>query len=160
MISRRLALIGLLLAAALTAIAMQAWRTPRAAPHVKVQRVLDVMLALQHHSGKLYFAGMAQNQELAGWYAWKLESALRELQNGQVEPYAYNGWDAAQLSHMLDPSLVELNATIKARQWDQFPQQHATLMARCTACHVATEHPFLVVRSPITDHPPAHQKFD
>lgn len=131
-----------------------------AGSHVKEYQLLDVMHELQTYSTKLYFAGLAQNKELASWYAWKIEHAILNIQQGKIEPYAYNGWDAAELTKMLDKPITELNKSIDEENWGEFALGFDWLLDSCNACHSATEHDFIVVLAPKGERPPQNQKFD
>jgi hypothetical protein len=128
--------------------------------HPKTLRVLDVMHEFQTYSTKLFHAGHARNHELASWYHWKLKSAQNEITQQHTEPYAFNGWDAAKLAVMLDSPLEELKNAIENKQWDRFDERFAVVMQACNACHVATEHSFVVVQPPGDDQLPGNQRFD
>lgn len=121
--------------------------------------LLDAMHLFQTYATKLYFAGQARNEELASWYSWKLESTVKDVKDRHTEPYAYNGWDAAQLVLMLDTPITELNKVVKQKNWDAFAPRYDDLMNACNACHVAAEHPFVVVQAPRNEQPPQNQKF-
>ena len=133
---------------------------PEPPRHVKTYRLLDVMHEFQTYSTKLYFAGTAGNQELASWYSWKLESALRDVRQGKIEPYAYNGWDAIELAEMLEEPIADLNVSIKEGDWKAFESKYDRLLQTCNACHAATEHAFVIVSAPKGDQAPRNQKFD
>lgn len=127
--------------------------------HVKTYRLLDVMHEFQTYSTKFYFAGMAKNKNLAAWYSWKLQSAINSIKEGKIEPYAYNGWDAAELVKMLDMPIANLNTVVKNEQWGSFENQFSTLINTCNACHAVAEHRFVVVKVP-TGKSPQNQLFD
>jgi len=133
---------------------------PTSDQHLKTYRLLDVMHQLQNYSTKLYFAGTARNEELARWYSWKLESAVQDITQHRIEPYAYNGWDAAELAIMLDAPIADLNATLIAQQWGDFEDRFDMLMRTCNACHAAAEHHFIVVRASAGEPAPPNQRFD
>jgi hypothetical protein len=125
----------------------------------KPYELLDAMHMFQTYSTKLYYAGVSKNDKLASWYAWKLESVVKEVKERRTVPYAYNGWDAAELALMLDTPISDLNSAIKKKDWTAFGTGFDTLMAACNACHVAAEHPFVVVKAPRDDPPPSNQSF-
>ncbi len=131
-----------------------------AVTHLKEYRLIDVMHELQTHSTKLYFAGIAENGELASWYNWKIQQSLSNIKEGRTEPYAYNGWDAIELATMLDIPIKEIDEVIDSGQWSRFEDAYDFLMDTCNACHAATEHSFVVVRAPRGQAAPLNQKFD
>ncbi|MBL4629786.1 MAG: hypothetical protein JKY14_01000 [Paraglaciecola sp.] len=133
--------------------------TLEAEQHFKTYQLLDVMHELQTYSTKFYFAGIARNKALALWYAWKLDRAVQIIKDRRIEPYAYNGWDAAELVKMLDTPISNINTVLKNEQWNKFASHFDTLMRTCNACHTATEHQFIIVKSP-NGEPPQNQKFN
>lgn len=136
-------------------------RAPENTPaSAKQYRLLDAMHELQTYSTKLYFAGTAKNEDLATWYSRKVKQTVLNIQERRTEPYAYNGWDAAELAIMLDAPLAGINEIIETGQWDEFEGEFDFLMDACNACHTATEHAFVVVRAPKGEQAPLNQNFE
>lgn len=121
--------------------------------------LLDAMHLFQTYSTKLYFAGRAHNQELAKWYSWKLNSTLQDVLERRTAPYAYHGWDAAELAQMLNAPITQIDASLDQQDWARFDSNFSTLMQTCNACHRATDHDFIIVRSPGGERAPENQIF-
>ena len=117
------------------------------------------MHEFQNYSTKLYFAGNANNKTLAYWYSCKLGKAVKSVKAGKIKPYKYNGWDATELVEMLEVPIANLNEIIKAEQWSKFDEQFDLLINTCNSCHIATEHPFVIIKTP-SGEPPNNQVFN
>ncbi len=106
---------------------------------------LMTMLVQPRHL-KLFFAGSAQNWELAAFQVKELRSAFRRT--GQTIPrYRKMGMDATVAS-MMSPPLKELDAAIAAKDAKRFAAAYGRLTDACNACHQVMEHGFLIVKVP------------
>ena len=107
----------------------------------------DLMLKLQIHSGKLYFAAAAQHWELAQFYLHELEETAERVAGGQ---FAEGGVNVAELmERSLVPRIVALEAVVAAGEPAAFPEAYHALTATCNDCHRASGHHFVVIREPL-----------
>ncbi|GAB3386885.1 hypothetical protein GCM10027514_28130 [Azotobacter armeniacus] len=113
-------------------------------------RLADVMADYQRYADKLYFAGQAQNWELADWYLWKLTKASWVVADGDVVEYrSVKEYDVAELTkRMLKPAIQRVDTAIAGKDAQAFQSAYATLVSTCNACHHASEHGFVQIVQP------------
>jgi len=111
-----------------------------------VPRLGDIMNAVQTRHIKLWFAGKAQNWDLAAYELDELRDTFDGvgkliLKHGQLSiPQAI----AATVKQPLDA----LAAAIKAKDSPGFVKAYADLTAGCNACHQSAGHPMIVMQVP------------
>lgn len=107
----------------------------------------DLMtMMVQPRHIKLYAAGQAKNWELAGFELNELRASFRRI--GQTLPmYRTYNLDNSVAS-IIAPSILKVDAAIKAADPAQFTSAYGELTAACNTCHVAMEHAFLVIKAP------------
>jgi hypothetical protein len=106
---------------------------------------LMTMLVQPRHT-KLWFAGQAQNWQLAGFELNEMGSALRRV--GQTIPKYRNISVDATVGSIFAPKIQAVAGAITAKNVAQFNTAYAQLTDACNLCHEALEHPFLVVKVP------------
>lgn len=113
-----------------------------------------LMFRFQVHAEKLWHAGQAGNQPLAGFYLHELEETLEEIEHaGLVE----DGHDLSAMSiSMLGPPLEATERAVD--EGGDFAAAYEQLVAGCNACHVASDHGFVVITVP-TGSALSHQSF-
>lgn len=119
-------------------------------------RMVDVMADYQRYADKIYFAGKAENWELAGWYLWKLRKASWVVADGLVTEYrSVEDYDVADLTQsMLWPALDGLDSAVEAKNPVSFQKSYEALINTCNACHQVSQHGFVKVVEPDT---PTHR---
>lgn len=112
----------------------------------------EFMLGIQMHHAKLWFAGKAQNWELANFEMEEIEETL-----GDVKQYCTDR-PAVKSIDMINPAVEGLKQAIQAKDEAKFASGFTLLTNTCNTCHVATQHGFNVIRIP--DVPPvSNQQF-
>jgi len=112
----------------------------------------DVMLGIQTHHAKLWFAGINKNWELADFELGEIEENIEKIEA------LYPNDDRTKDLSLLDPKLDSLATTINAREVDKFKNEFSTLTNTCNDCHQKNGVAFNVITIP--DHPPVpNQKF-
>jgi len=99
------------------------------------------MNAVQSRHMKLWFAGKAQNWELAAY-------ELRQLKAGVVEAaLLYEGIPVTNVTTMTKPLQSTADA-IEAKDGRRFAKAVGELTDGCNACHRSLERGFIVIRIP------------
>ena len=115
-----------------------------------VPGVGSIMFAVQIHFGKLYFAGQAQNWELAGYELFELEENLDKAATLRPEE---NGVNLAGLTGTFKQTqLSALAQAVDKKDSESFLGAYEEALSVCNACHLETDRPFLVITLP--DAPP------
>jgi hypothetical protein len=103
----------------------------------------DIMNAVQTRHMKLWFAGKAQNWELAAY-------ELRQLKSGLLEAAVmYEGIPVTNVTTMIDP-VQSVAAAIAAKDGKRFAKTVGELTEGCNGCHKSMERGFIVMRLPKT----------
>ncbi len=116
-----------------------------------VPKLGDIMNAVQARHIKLWFAGKAQNWELANY-------ELRGLQAGLVEAAVlYEGIPISNVTTMTKP-VQSISDAIKAKDAKLFAKAVGELTDGCNACHQSMQRGFIAIRVP-TEQPFSNQVF-
>lgn len=110
--------------------------------------IADVMNKVQRHYNKLYFAGMAENWELAEFYIEETEEALEGLAEANVMEDGVNV-SALVMSKGFEP-LEQVEIAVKAKDKTQFLQAYNLQIEQCNSCHALTKHAFIKIKTPET----------
>ncbi len=106
---------------------------------------LMTMLVQPRHI-RLYYAGQARNWRLAAFQVDELRASLARI--GRTIPnYRNNNVDATVASIFAD-RLAAVDAAVKAGDLARFTAAYGEMTNACNECHVAMEHPFLVIKVP------------
>jgi hypothetical protein len=143
-----------LLAAALACFAAP-YAIAQSAPDVSVEpyvpRLADIMNALQLRHLKLYFAGRAQNWELADF-------ELRQVRAGLAEAAVlYSGLPVTNITTLAAP-VQALSDAIKAKDERKLMNAFGQITNGCNACHQSMDRKFIVIAQP-TQPPFSNQLF-
>jgi hypothetical protein len=112
----------------------------------------EFMTSIQIHHAKLWFAGKAQNWELADF---EMHEISEDIDN--IRAYCSERPEIVSLA-MIDPALSGLSSAIKQKNDSLFSESYLTLTNSCNSCHRTTNHAFNVVKIP--DTPPfSNQEF-
>jgi hypothetical protein len=107
----------------------------------------DMMNTLiQPRHQKLGLAGAAQNWPLAQYALVEIRQAFAGIVKAQPK---FMGLPVGQLvDAALSRPMNAVDAAIKEQDAKKFAAAYAQLTAGCNACHVAVEHPFIVIKIP------------
>ena len=95
---------------------------------------------------KLYFAGKAENWELAKFYHHEMEESMEQVID---EQFHYDGFDITKLSKsMFVPQFDELESAIEKKDKAIFEESYSMLVVGCNNCHTASDHGFIKVTVP------------
>ena len=114
-------------------------------PEVSVEHYVpglaDIMAALQVRHLKLYFAGRAQNWELADF-------ELRGLSSGLAEAaMLYSGIPATNVTRLAAP-VQSLSDAVKSKDERKFLDAIGRLTDGCNACHQSMDRKFIAIGLP------------
>jgi len=116
----------------------------------------ELMASTQMRHAKLFFAGQAQNWQLADY-------EMDELQEGfddsvRLHPLHKGANVAELLPSLTTPAMASLHGAIEARDPAAFAQAFDALTTACNDCHEASNFGFNVVQRPETN-PYTNQQF-
>jgi hypothetical protein len=103
-----------------------------------------LMLRLQTHMDKIFWAGKAQNWPLAAFYAHELEETLEAITKAKIVDEGVNV--SALANPMLGGALSGLEGAVKKKSG--FEAAYSTTVKACNGCHAATKHPFIRIKIP------------
>lgn len=103
-----------------------------------------LMLRLQIHMDKLYWAGKAQNWPLAAFYAHELNETLETITKAKIVDEGVNV--SALANPMLSGALGGLETATKAKKG--FEAAYTATVQACNGCHAATKHGFIRIKIP------------
>ena len=118
---------------------------------------LMTMLVQPRHV-RLYYAGKAQNWELAAAEARNLRNSLTHIAAG-IPTYLGNDVNQA-VTGFLTPSLSAVDTAIAMADAAAFTKAYGQVTDGCNACHTYMERPFLVIKAPGGDADTAHPDQD
>jgi hypothetical protein len=106
-----------------------------------VPRLGDIMNLIQVRHAKLWFAGQAQNWELAAFEIGQLRSSLSDA------AVFYSGLPVGNVT-TLGASIEQISGAIAAKDGKRFAAGFGELSAGCNACHSSMDRAFIVIRPP------------
>jgi hypothetical protein len=112
----------------------------------------EFMLGIQTHHAKLWFAGKAQNWDLAKFEIEEIEETIAD-----IKQYCADRPEVKSIG-MIDMPLDSLNQAIQTRNEAMFTSKFTLLTNTCNNCHVANQHGFNVITIPGSP-PVSNQKF-
>ncbi len=113
----------------------------------------DIMLGIQLHHGKLWFAGINQNWKLAAFEANEIREQLHEaVAMEQDRP-------EIKTLPMIYPPLDSLLDAINSQNAAQFKSSFQVLTNTCNACHTVNHYEFNVITIPSAP-PVTNQRFE
>jgi len=113
----------------------------------------DLMMGIQIHHNKLYFAGMAANWPLAQFEHDEIMETLK-----QAELIEKDRSEVQLFKAMIYPQLDSIQLAIKLKNGGRFTSSFSSLTSACNNCHTNTKYSFN--RIVIPEHPPySNQEF-
>ncbi len=104
----------------------------------------EFMSGIQVHHEKLWFAGVAQNWELADFELGEIKEAL-----DGIREYNYDRPESKSLP-MIAPAIDSMAYAIQKKDPRSFKSGFILLTNTCNNCHQATKHGFNVIKIPET----------
>ncbi len=105
-----------------------------------------LMLRMQIHTEKLYYAGKAENWELTGFYLHEVDENIEDLEAAQI---IEEGVDVGKRARdLIGPRVEALEEAVKNQSRSAFISGYGTLIDGCNQCHGATEHGFIHIEVP------------
>jgi hypothetical protein len=102
----------------------------------------EIMLGIQAHHAKLWFAGINQNWALADFEVEEIEEALEDLQKYQAER------EETRLVPTINPAIEGMDEAIKKQDVEVFKSSFVSLTEACNTCHKNTKAEFNVIKVP------------
>lgn len=104
------------------------------------------MVQVQTYHAKLYFAGAAQNWELAAYYTHELEEALEDVEKFHPE---HEGVTVAELiKAMTIPRVEEVEKAVEQKDAVAFSAAFEKLTTSCNQCHQAAGKSMIRIQIP------------
>ena len=104
------------------------------------------MSRMQVYFNKLWFAGKAENWELAHFYAHEVEETLEEIIEHNVEDDGINVSNLAKI--MTAQPFKKLEKSVKKEVLADFETAYTGMMRTCNQCHQASEHSYIQIKIP------------
>lgn len=115
---------------------------PRPAP----VEIADVMLKLQIHQNKLWFAGAAGNWDLARFYLDEIEEDIRPMLGAGLMEGSSNVSEIMETT--LPPLLDALRTAAADRDSSAFSSRYLDLTQACNSCHRSSGHGYIAIQPP------------
>jgi hypothetical protein len=108
--------------------------------------LVEIMITTQSHHAKLWYAGNAQNWELADYQVDELKEGLEDA--AKLIP-DYKGVPVgSMIENLMMPPIAEVESAVKARDRTKFAAAYDKLTGACNACHEGSKRGFIVIQRP------------
>jgi len=114
-------------------------------PHSYTPGFGELMLNIQIHHAKLWFAGKNGHWELAAYDQSLIRSAFQKIRNYHPDN------PATAATAMIDIPLDSVDAAINHKNPAAFRRSFEFLTTTCNNCHTVTHHPFNLIITPRTE---------
>lgn len=136
---------------------LQTEHTQAQAPAVYIPGLGDMMGQIQMRHAKLWFAGEANNWQLATYELNELKEAFEDA--AKYQPNFKGKPIAEMIGPIIAPPIALLEKAIDAKDTTRFAKAFDSLSNACMSCHQATEHGFIVIQRPSFS-PLTNQRFE
>jgi hypothetical protein len=109
-------------------------------------RLGDIMTLIQIRHVKLWFAGNAQNWELAAFVLEEMGEGFEDV--AKYHPESEGVAMGPVVSALANNELGPLGKAIEAKDRSRFRTAYDRLTTSCNACHQVTKHAFIVIQRP------------
>ena len=116
----------------------------------------EMMMRIQMHHGKLWFAGQNENWKLAQYEMHEITEMFDKIE--KLHPTHDDQPIAQLLPVMIIPAIDSTSKTIDTKNKINFIRNFNILTSSCNNCHRATQHEFNVIKTP-TMPPVTNQEF-
>ncbi len=117
--------------------------------HVYTPGMGDLMSALQLRHAKLWYAGEAQNWELAAFELHEIEETFERVTRWHPHEDGVQVAPAIQ-AHMQTATLA-LERGVAQQDWAAFETAFDEFTRGCNGCHQMMQHDFIVIRRPLSE---------
>jgi hypothetical protein len=108
--------------------------------------LIDLMMTIQTHHAKLWYAGNARNWELADYQVDELKEALEDT--SKLIP-DYKGVPVrAMIDNLAMLPIKDVESAIKAQDRAKFMVAYDRLTTACNSCHEGSKRGFIVIQRP------------
>jgi hypothetical protein len=108
----------------------------------------EIMSVIQQHHAKLYYAGSAQNWDLAAYELDEIKEGLEDASKAHHEFKTLKTPLTELVPAMTKAEIEGLSKAIEAKSRPEFSKRFANLTHACNECHQTVEHPFIVIQEP------------
>ena len=116
----------------------------------------EFMTATQLRHAKLWFAGKANNWDLA---AYEIDEIAEGLEDAEKQFPTHDGIPVADMIKAnIDPAVAELRKAVEAKSSAKFAVAFDQLTSACNTCHTGANKPFIRIQRP-TSPPLNNQNF-
>jgi hypothetical protein len=116
----------------------------------------EFMTATQLRHAKLWFAGDANNWDLA---AYEIDEIMEGLEDAEKRFPTHDGIPVAEMIKAnIDPAVEELRKAVEAKSSTKFAVAFDKLSSACNTCHAGANKQFIRIRRP-TSSPLSNQNF-
>jgi len=116
----------------------------------------EFMTATQLRHAKLWFAGDANNWDLA---AYEIDEIMEGLEDAEKRFPTHDGIPVAEMIKAnIDPAVEELRKAVEAKSSTKFAVAFDKLSSACNTCHAGVNKQFIRIRRP-TSSPLSNQTF-
>jgi len=119
--------------------------------------------SMQVHHMKLWFAGHANNWQLATFEARKIEETIEELKEAivsiQSKSTKWQRFPVGEMLNIFDKSLDGVKKAVKEKNSANFEAAYGKLTAACNACHIRAGESQIKIIVPTGKGPFANQDF-
>lgn len=109
--------------------------------------LIGAMGKLQYFANKLYYSLDAKNQELTKFYTHEIEETMEAVEEAQVYD---DGVDVSKNMATYGLKGLENFEKFMEQNPDDFKNHYKNLINSCNACHVASEHAFIIITEPLS----------
>ena len=102
----------------------------------------ELMVSIQSHHSKLWFAGQNQNWKLATFEIHELEETLENIITFQTER------EESKFIKMIRPNIDSVTTAIEQKDLTQFTSTYSKLTQTCNHCHRLNNHEYIIIKVP------------
>ena len=102
----------------------------------------ELMVSIQSHHSKLWFAGQNQNWKLATFEIHELEETLENIITFKTER------EESKFIKMIRPNVDSVTTAIKQKDLIQFASAYSKLTQTCNHCHRLNDHGYIHIKIP------------
>ena len=109
----------------------------------------DLMLVIQQHHAKLYYAGTKKNWTLAAYELGEIQETFEDAE--RLYPTPFKGVSMPlpkMIPAMTKGSMAAVQQAIQQKNEKSFVQAYQNLSNSCSSCHADENHPFIKIQSP------------
>jgi hypothetical protein len=102
----------------------------------------EIMMDIQTHHAKLWYAGSKENWKLAEFQIHEIEEAIEDIEK------FHGSRPEAQMITILESAAVDIHSAIEKKNSKEFKSSFLNLTNNCNGCHRANSVGFNVIKVP------------